>query len=117
MAFNELIIILAWAMPFILGGLFFLAHKRLKKIDTVVNESSESIHSNMKSWEKKLTKNSNDFKTMQQRIQHLETILTSELWDELQKKDNNTDLGYLIKEGAEELSDQKKIEIIAKKIR
>ena len=117
MSITELIILGAFAMPFLLVGTFIFGYFYIKKINTSVEKNSKSLKTNMKSWESKISKSSGDVNEVQKRLEHLETIVTSELWDEFQKKGIDSDLGFLIDDTEIEISESKKVEKMANKIR
>ena len=69
MSITELLFLGAFAVTFLLFGMSFVGYfHNKKKINAALEKNSKSLKTNIKSWESKISKNSDDFDDIQKRL-------------------------------------------------
>lgn len=105
----------------ILFGMMYFGAKNSKQIDTLgknVHSSTSEMKDNLDKVLKSLESNQKQQENILTRLQNLETIVTSEAWEAINKKEDSEHIGLLLKDDEEEeISSEEKTQHIAKRIK
>lgn len=105
----------------ILFGMMYFGAKSRKQIDTLgknVNTSTTEMKKNQEEVLKSLKSNQKQQENILTRLQNLETIVTSEAWDAINKKEDQEHIELLLKDDEEEeIGSEEKTQHIAKRIK
>jgi len=105
----------------ILFSMIYFGAKNRKQIDNLgknVNSSTSEMKNNLEKVLNSLKSNQEQQENILSRLQNLETIVTSEAWEAIKKKEDPEYIDLLLKDDEEEeISSEEKTQNIAKKIK
>jgi len=105
----------------ILFNMIYFGAKNRKQIDNLgknVNSSTSEMKNNLEKVLNSLKSNQEQQENILSRLQNLETIVTSEAWETIKKKEDPEYIDLLLKDDEEEeISSEEKTQNIAKKIK
>lgn len=117
------ILILATSITtaFLLFGMIYFGAKNNKQINDLgknVDNSTSTMKSNLKKIMDSLESNQEQQKNILNRLENLETIVTSETWDAIKKGESKEHIGLLLEDDEiDEISIEEKAQMIAKRIK
>ena len=101
--------------------MIYFGSKNRKQIDNLgknVNSSTSEMKNNLEKVLNSLKSNQEQQENIISRLQNLETIVTSEAWEAIKKKEDPEYIDLLLKDDEkEEISSEEKTQNIAKKIK
>ncbi|MFY0684546.1 MAG: hypothetical protein JXR20_08340 [Balneola sp.] len=105
----------------ILFGMIYFGAKNSKQMDTLgknVNSSTSEMKNNLEKVLNSIESNQEQQENILSRLQNLETIVTSEAWEAINKNEDPEYIDLLLKDDEEEeISSEEKTQNIAKRIK